>query len=231
MSRSEGEALIDETDRFSVPSRSSSYSHNWNVGDVMMWDQRATLHRGMPWPYKQPRTLASVCCSLTEADGLATAPRPTACLSAGVSGRSRGVQRDPAQRNSGFRSGRKILLMIEAASLSVEVVQMAPEVVRSHTAGTYRGEREELMTAIGGRPRVVVIGTGGTISFDGRHGLDTYEYVEFGTRHDIGEVLARFPELETMAEILPVSFRTLSSSAVSLRPTGSIWSRRFMASR
>lgn len=64
-------------------------------------------------------------------------------------------------------------------------------------------------------PRIVVIGTGGTISFDGRHGLDTYEYVEFGERHDIGEVLARFPELEAMAEIDAVSFRRLSSSAVS----------------
>ncbi len=65
------------------------------------------------------------------------------------------------------------------------------------------------------RPKVVVIGTGGTISFDGRHGLDTYEYVEFGERHEIGEVLARFPELGAMAEIESVSFRRLSSSAVS----------------
>ncbi len=64
-------------------------------------------------------------------------------------------------------------------------------------------------------PKVVVIGTGGTISFDGRHGLDTYEYVEFGERHDIGEVLARFPELKSLAEIDAVSFRRLSSSAVS----------------
>lgn len=65
------------------------------------------------------------------------------------------------------------------------------------------------------RPKVVVIGTGGTISFDGRHGRDTYEYVEFGTRHDIEEVLARFPEIRTFAEVQPLSFRTLSSSAVS----------------
>lgn len=66
-------------------------------------------------------------------------------------------------------------------------------------------------------PKVVVIGTGGTISFDGRHGLDTYEYVEFGERHDIGEVLARFSELKELAEIETVSFRRLSSSAVSPR--------------
>lgn len=73
------------------------------------------------------------------------------------------------------------------------------------------------MAGIQTLPKVVVIGTGGTISFDGRHGLDTYEYVEFGVRHDIGDVLARFPALDGLAEIQPVSFRRLSSSAVSPR--------------
>ncbi|WP_254054861.1 TauD/TfdA family dioxygenase [Pseudophaeobacter sp. EL27] len=49
------------------------YSHTWQVGDVLVWDQRATMHRGTPWPYEQPRTLASVCCSMTDSDGLAEA--------------------------------------------------------------------------------------------------------------------------------------------------------------
>lgn len=48
------------------------YSHNWSVGDVLIWDERATLHRGQPWPYGEPRTLKSICCSTTEADGLAS---------------------------------------------------------------------------------------------------------------------------------------------------------------
>ena len=65
------------------------------------------------------------------------------------------------------------------------------------------------------RPRVAVIGTGGTISFDGRNSLDTYEYMEFGERHDIDQVISRFPELDTMADIQPVAFRALSSAAVS----------------
>lgn len=64
-------------------------------------------------------------------------------------------------------------------------------------------------------PKILVIGTGGTISFDGRHSLDTYEYVEMGVRHGIAEVLGRFPETADAAEIVPVDFRTLSSSAVS----------------
>ncbi len=46
------------------------YTHKWQVGDVLIWDERATLHRGRPWPYEQPRTLKSICCSVTEADGL-----------------------------------------------------------------------------------------------------------------------------------------------------------------
>lgn len=46
------------------------YSHRWNAGDVLIWDQRAVLHRGTPWPYDQPRVLSSICCSATEADGL-----------------------------------------------------------------------------------------------------------------------------------------------------------------
>lgn len=46
------------------------YAHNWQVGDVMIWDQRAVLHRGTPWPYDQPRTLSSICSSATSSDGL-----------------------------------------------------------------------------------------------------------------------------------------------------------------
>jgi len=46
------------------------YSHRWQVGDLLIWDERAVLHRGRPWPYNEPRTLASICVSLQEADGL-----------------------------------------------------------------------------------------------------------------------------------------------------------------
>ena len=46
------------------------YTHEWTVGDVLIWDERAVLHRGRPWPYDEPRTLKSICCSATAADGL-----------------------------------------------------------------------------------------------------------------------------------------------------------------
>ena len=48
------------------------YTHDWQVGDVLLWDERACLHRGRPWNYDEPRTLKSICCSATEADGLSS---------------------------------------------------------------------------------------------------------------------------------------------------------------
>jgi len=47
------------------------YAHHWTVGDVLIWDQRAVLHRGTPWPLEEPRVLSSLCVSVTDADGLA----------------------------------------------------------------------------------------------------------------------------------------------------------------
>ena len=47
------------------------YAHSWQVGDVLIWDQRAVLHRATPWPYEEPRTLSSLCVTATEQDGLA----------------------------------------------------------------------------------------------------------------------------------------------------------------
>jgi alpha-ketoglutarate-dependent 2,4-dichlorophenoxyacetate dioxygenase len=63
-------ALIDELTTFCTQPR-YVYSHRWSVGDVLLWDQRAVLHRGTPWPYEQPRKLSSICSSVRESDGLA----------------------------------------------------------------------------------------------------------------------------------------------------------------
>ena len=65
----ESQALIDELTEFCTQP-AFVYSHQWQVGDVLLWDQRAVLHRGTPWPYEQARTLSSICSSVTEADGL-----------------------------------------------------------------------------------------------------------------------------------------------------------------
>ncbi len=65
----EGAALVDELIA-AMTERSAVYAHDWEPGDVIVWDERAVLHRGTPWPYDQPRTLVSVCVSVGEADGL-----------------------------------------------------------------------------------------------------------------------------------------------------------------
>jgi len=65
----ESAALLDELVAFCTQPR-FVYSHPWAVGDILLWDQRAVMHRGTPWPYEQPRKLASICASVRESDGL-----------------------------------------------------------------------------------------------------------------------------------------------------------------
>lgn len=72
MDPSEGRDLIDELTAFCTQPK-FTYAHAWDVDDVLMWDQRAVMHRGRPWPYDDPRTLKSTCSSMTDADGLAAA--------------------------------------------------------------------------------------------------------------------------------------------------------------
>lgn len=67
------------------------------------------------------------------------------------------------------------------------------------------------------RPRVAVIGTGGSISNLGQHSLDIFEYMDHGQILEADELLARIPEAKEHAEVMPVRFRTLSSSYVSPR--------------
>ena len=61
--------LIDELTSF-ITQPSYVYSHKWRVGDVLIWDQRAVLHRATPWNYDEPRRLSSICVSLQAHDGL-----------------------------------------------------------------------------------------------------------------------------------------------------------------
>ncbi|MFK7942543.1 MAG: TauD/TfdA dioxygenase family protein [Paracoccaceae bacterium] len=62
-------ALIDEIVAH-LTTANAIYAHKWQVGDVLIWDERATLHRGMPWPYEEPRELASICVTARAEDGL-----------------------------------------------------------------------------------------------------------------------------------------------------------------
>ena len=66
----EARALLDEL--IAVATRPECvYQHHWRPGDVLMWDNRATMHRGRPWPHDQARSMVRTTISAVEADGLA----------------------------------------------------------------------------------------------------------------------------------------------------------------
>ena len=51
--------------------RGLTHEHRWRAGDVVMWDNRAVLHRGRPWPGDEPRHMVRTTITATDADGLA----------------------------------------------------------------------------------------------------------------------------------------------------------------
>ena len=64
------------------------------------------------------------------------------------------------------------------------------------------------------RPRIAVIGTGGTFAMTARHPFDWVEYGESGIIRDIDALLRDLQALELPVEIVPVPFRTLPSTGV-----------------
>jgi len=71
MGEAEGAALINDLIA-AVTGGDAVYAHSWQPGDVLLWDERAALHRGRPWPYQEPRTLVSICVTARDCDGLAS---------------------------------------------------------------------------------------------------------------------------------------------------------------
>ncbi|BDB45571.1 MULTISPECIES: TauD/TfdA dioxygenase family protein [Mycobacterium] len=56
MDPDQGRALLAELlDRATVPER--VYSHNWSVGDTVIWDNRGVLHRAAPYDPDSPREM------------------------------------------------------------------------------------------------------------------------------------------------------------------------------
>ena len=64
------------------------------------------------------------------------------------------------------------------------------------------------------RPLVAVIGTGGTISSLGRDSTDVLDYPDFGTKLSVEKVIERYPEIASVADVLPVPFRSVGSTAI-----------------
>jgi alpha-ketoglutarate-dependent 2,4-dichlorophenoxyacetate dioxygenase len=44
--------------------------HIWRNGDVVMWDNRATMHLSRPWPAHEARLMVRTTISATKVDGL-----------------------------------------------------------------------------------------------------------------------------------------------------------------
>ncbi|MDH3288362.1 MAG: TauD/TfdA family dioxygenase [Betaproteobacteria bacterium] len=64
------QALIAELiDHATAPGH--TFLHQWQPGDVIMWDNRCVLHRGRPWPADKPRHMVRTTITATDADGLA----------------------------------------------------------------------------------------------------------------------------------------------------------------
>jgi alpha-ketoglutarate-dependent 2,4-dichlorophenoxyacetate dioxygenase len=71
-----GKKLIDELMEAATQA-GTSYLHQWREGDVVMWDNRATMHRGRPWPAHEPRLMVRTTISATAADGVDTMRPPS----------------------------------------------------------------------------------------------------------------------------------------------------------
>ena len=69
MSQTEAQSLLAELIA-EATKREHTYLHQWRAGDVIMWDNRATLHRGRPWPADQPRHVVRTTISARDVDGL-----------------------------------------------------------------------------------------------------------------------------------------------------------------
>ena len=69
MDKTEAQSLLAELIA-EATKREHTYLHQWRAGDVIMWDNRATLHRGRPWPADQPRHVVRTTISARDADGL-----------------------------------------------------------------------------------------------------------------------------------------------------------------
>ena len=64
------------------------------------------------------------------------------------------------------------------------------------------------------KPWVAAIGCGGTISSLGRDSTDVLDYPDFGRKLRIEEVVGRYGEIASVADLRPVPFRSVGSTAI-----------------
>ena len=64
------------------------------------------------------------------------------------------------------------------------------------------------------RPKVAVIGTGGTIASMGKHSLELMSYIKHGEILNVEQLLARTPEVDEVAEVVQVPYSALASPSI-----------------
>ncbi len=63
-------------------------------------------------------------------------------------------------------------------------------------------------------PKVAFIGTGGTIASLGAHPLDVQDYGATGNRMHADEIVAMFPDLARVADVVPIRYRNIISPGI-----------------
>ena len=61
------------------------------------------------------------------------------------------------------------------------------------------------------KPKVAVIGTGGTISSIGTSTFDILDYIASGVMLQADELVAKFPDVQDVADVIPVRFKAIPS--------------------
>jgi L-asparaginase len=64
------------------------------------------------------------------------------------------------------------------------------------------------------KPRIAVIGTGGTISSISQHSLEVLDYPETGRKMEPAQSVERVPEAARFADLIPLSFRAVGSTKI-----------------
>lgn len=65
------------------------------------------------------------------------------------------------------------------------------------------------------KPRIAIIGTGGTISSIGAHSLEVLDYPETSRKMEPAEAIERVPEAAQFADLVPLPFRAVGSTKIS----------------
>jgi L-asparaginase len=66
------------------------------------------------------------------------------------------------------------------------------------------------------KPKIGIIGCGGTISSLGTSSLDLVDYPDFGEKLALDAVIERVPEIRQLADIVPIPFKSVSSTVLDL---------------